>query len=222
MDKDYLNTELHFEANLMFVDFSSLKSSEIKGYVDELHSSGDLIKSVADTKFKFLYWAQVIKEYFPVCFENQYFCQFHWTVHSTLIGYEFHKTDTNLLDFQENPILKFNDIGEYFFKDRFGELAEEVDYKKADQIYNDYVNVMSQIHKRLNAHFKRIITEWFSDEKKEELGTFVNIKPLLHPGDYEEVEDLEESKNWIASKSFDSESSEKNLIFKKKSNCVPK
>lgn len=121
VDRDYLSTEFYLEAELMFVDFSSLKSKEINGYVAELHSSPELLKKVSSAKFKVLRCPQVIKEYFPVCFESQYFCQFHCTVHSTLIGYEFKKKHID----SKKPIkenIHFADIGEYFFLDKHGQL----------------------------------------------------------------------------------------------------
>lgn len=66
VDRDYLSTEFHLEAELMFVDFSSLKSKEINGYVTELHSSPELLKKVSSASFKILRCPQVVKEYFPV------------------------------------------------------------------------------------------------------------------------------------------------------------
>jgi hypothetical protein len=55
VEKDYLNTEFHLESELMFVDFCSMTSKEITGYVEELRKTPDMLKKVSSSKFKILY-----------------------------------------------------------------------------------------------------------------------------------------------------------------------
>jgi hypothetical protein len=99
-----------------------------------------------------------------------------------LLGYEFKKKYVpSKKPVKEN--LHYKDIGEYLFKDKFGELSEEVDLTKANQIYNEYVNVMVQIHKRLNSHYKRTVNECLNDDQKGTLGEKIETDPLIHPGD---------------------------------------
>lgn len=183
----------------MFVDFSSLKSgdpnsngvklenqgseqSKIQNYISEVVSDTSLLKRVCSSKFKVLRSAQVIKEYFQVCFDSQYYWIFHWTVHSTLVGYHF-KTKSAVSSKNVKNAADYKNVGEYFFKDKHGDIWQEVEMSRVDMIYNDYINVMNQIYKRLAGHFKRIIWECFSEEQKDELGSFVDTEPLKHPGD---------------------------------------
>jgi hypothetical protein len=133
-----------------------------------------------------------------------------------LTGYEFQNTRKAI-----KGEIDFDDVGEYFFKDRFGHIAEQVDFKKVDQIYNEYVNVMSQVHKRLNAHFKRVISECFSGDKQNQLGSFVIVKTLTHPGDNEEIKESFEDFKSLGDSQSDSSDSESQQLFKKKSNLAP-
>ena len=103
-----------------------------------------------------------------------------------------------------------------------------MDLKKVDQIYNDYASVMSQVHKRLNAHYKRMISECFSDERREQLGSFADTEPLRHPGDDSDEDDirnavLEERKHYPSdSISLNSSYSDDDHLFvRKRGNRAP-
>lgn len=148
VNKDYLDTEFYLESELMFIDFSGLNSKDptVEGtiedaqtmgvnhannlgeYIDKILENSSLLKKVSTSKFKILEIPQTINEYFPISFDQQYFCQFHCTMHSTLIGYQFknHKIDPKL----KKLGIDFYNIGEYFFKDKFGELPDEIDISK--------------------------------------------------------------------------------------------
>ena len=244
--KNYLETEFYLEADLMFVDFSSFKpkasndsfaknDSAINNLgnmpfmITQFLENPDSIKKVSTSTFKILQVPQIINEYFYICFDQQYFCQFHCTLHSTLTGFVFHyhSIDKNM----KKMSLEFNSVGEYFFKDKYGDMPTTLDMSKADQIYTDYVNVMSQVHKRLSSQYKRIITECICEEKRQDLGKVLEIKPFKHPGDdsdddeneFSKNKKLEESKNHISeSISLNSSKSEESKILSKNSvNMVP-
>lgn len=227
VDSEYLNTELFLEAELKFVDFGSLKEKEISGYVTEFKENPDLLQKVSTAKFKICQSAQMLKEYFPVCFDRQYFCQFHCTLHSTLLNYQFKKKYVvSKKPVKEN--IHFKDVREYLFKDKFGQQCDDVDLIKTNQIYNGYLNVMEQAHKRLNMYFKKVINEWFSDEQKAKFGKHIQTEALKHPHDanYEEdanfghLEKVDSNVDLFSSIDSDDQEESKSLI-KKKSNIAP-
>ena len=70
--------------------------------------------------------------------------------------------------------MAYKNVGEYFFKDKHGDIWQEVEMSRVDMIYNDYINVMNQIYKRLVGHFKIIILECYNEKNGKEFSTLVN------------------------------------------------
>jgi hypothetical protein len=79
----------------------------------------------------------------------------------------------------------------FFFKNSEGNLPEELNFKKVDKVYNEYMNIFSHMYDRMTGKYKRYISECLEPEQVEQLEAKVNVPALRLPGDelYKEPED---------------------------------
>lgn len=47
----------------------------------------------------------------------------------------------------------------FFFKDSDGNLPDELNFKKVDKVYNEYMNIFSHMYDRMTGKYKRYISE---------------------------------------------------------------
>jgi hypothetical protein len=59
-------------------------------------------------------------------------------------------------------------VGEFFFADEFGELPHMLDLQEVDQLYNEYIRVMTCMHERLRSVYNTFITRFFDDKLRKE------------------------------------------------------
>ena len=71
----------------------------------------------------------------------------------------------------------------FFFKNEKGEIPNELNLKKVDKVYNEYINIYSHMYDRMTGKFKRYVSECLDAEQIELLEDRVNIPSLKLPGD---------------------------------------
>jgi hypothetical protein len=59
-------------------------------------------------------------------------------------------------------------VGEFFFADEFGELPQMLDLQEVDQLYNEYIRVMTCMHERLRSVYNTYITRFFDEKLRKE------------------------------------------------------
>jgi hypothetical protein len=176
----FLNTEFYIEADLFYIELKNMGTAKLPEKVQQVVETFPL-KSVSKSVLKVTKFAHGVSEYFPIVFEGQFFCQFNCTLHSCL-------TD---LKFRAFPVVSEESGGQYnaeseakyFFKNEKGEIPEDLNYKKVDKVYNEYINILSHMYDRMTGKFKRYISECFEAEQVEQLEDRVRVPSLKLPGD---------------------------------------
>ena len=170
------------------------------------------LESVSTAEFKIRRFAQGVSEYFPIVFEGQYFWQFNCTIHSWLIDMRFRpfpqSNDENKTQHEAENEATF------FFKDENGEVPDELNFKKVDKVYNDYINIFSHMYDRMTGKYKRYVSECLEPEQQDLLEERINVPPLKHPGD-EITKDDQEAKTSVSS-NLDRHAGPKNFIAQPK------
>lgn len=71
----------------------------------------------------------------------------------------------------------------FFFKDENGNIPDELNFRKVDKVYNDYINIFSHMYDRMTGKFKRYVSECLEPDQVVLLEDRINVQPLKHPGD---------------------------------------
>jgi hypothetical protein len=61
-------------------------------------------------------------------------------------------------------------IAEFIFADEDGHMPEQLDLQEVDQIYNDYIRVMTCMHERLRSVYNTFVTKFFDEKLRKEHG----------------------------------------------------
>ena len=72
---------------------------------------------------------------------------------------------------------------EFFFADETGELPDLLDLQEVDQLYNDYIRVMSCMHERLRSTHNTYVTRFFDDKLRKEHSLQADTQRLILPGE---------------------------------------
>ena len=102
-------------------------------------------------------------------------------------------SDENNIQYEAENEAKF------FFKDHSEEVPQELNLRKVDKIYNDYIITFSHMYDRMTGKYKRYVTECLEPEQQDLLEERINVLPLKHPGD-EMSKDNQDTKIHAASK----------------------
>jgi hypothetical protein len=86
----------------------------------------------------------------PVVFDTSYFCQFHCSVHSTLLDFRFRTRPLRSLFLAESdddePETSGQPEADFFFADMDGNLPRQVDPEKLDRLSDEYVKILIKMH----------------------------------------------------------------------------
>lgn len=190
----FLNTEFFLEADLFYIELKSMGNSKLPDKV-KLVSETFPLEAVSKAKFKINKFAHGVSEYFPIVFEGQYFCQFNCTMHSCLVDMRFRPFPQHLEE--SGGQYDAESEAKFFFQDEDGNIPDELNFKKVDKVYNEYVNIFSHMYDRMTGKFKRYISECLEPDQVEQLGERINVPPLRLPGDElfkESQSELEQSR----------------------------
>lgn len=59
---------------------------------------------------------------------------------------------------------KFEDAASFFFADKNGRIPREINLKKVDRVYNEYMNVLSRNYETLKTKYQRFINDCLDDD----------------------------------------------------------
>jgi hypothetical protein len=185
---NFLNTEFFIEADLFYIELKSMGNGKLNDKVKTVNETFPLEK-VSSSSLKIMKLWHGISEYFPIVFEGQYFSQFNCTMHSCLVDMRFRPFQQHLEE--NNAHYDAESEAKFFFKDSDGTLPEELNFKKVDKVYNEYMNIFSHMYDRMTGKYKRYISEWLEPEQTEMLEDKINVPSLRLPGDelYKEPEE---------------------------------
>ena len=82
-------------------------------------------------------------------------------------------------------------ITEYLFCDDNGEMIDDINSKDVDQIYDDYVRVLTGMYERLRGKFNHFASKCLSEKQKRESGLVLTAPPLTMPSEEEQRIDKE-------------------------------
>lgn len=176
----FLNTDFFIEAELFYIELKSMGGTKLPDKV-KLVSETFPLQPVSTAKFKINKFAHGISEYFPIIFEGQYFCQFNCTLHSCLVDMRFRPFPQHLEE--HGGQYDAESEAKFFFKDENGLVPEELNFKKVDKVYTEYINIFSHMYDRITGKFKRYISECLEPEQVEQMEERVTVPPLRLPGD---------------------------------------
>ena len=175
-----MNTEFFIEADLFYIELKSMGNSKLPDKVKSVSETFPL-EAVSKAKFKIMKFWHGISEYFPIVFEGQYFWQFDWTIHSCLVDMRFRPFAQNMEEHGTQSDAESE--AKFFFKDDEGKVPEDLNYKKVDKVYNEYINIFSHMYDRMTGKFKRYISEWLSPEQVESMEDRIYVSAIKLPGD---------------------------------------
>ncbi len=81
---------------------------------------------------------------------------------------------------------KPQNIAEYLFCNQRGEITEDIDPVEVDQIYNGYMQILSQSYEKLKGKFNAFAAKCLSERQKRESGLILVAPPLVMPHEKEE------------------------------------
>lgn len=74
-------------------------------------------------------------------------------------------------------------VAEFIFADEEGNLPEMLDLQEVDQIYNDYIRVMTCMHERLRSVYNTYVTRYFDEKLRKEHNLAPETQRLILPGE---------------------------------------
>jgi len=74
-------------------------------------------------------------------------------------------------------------VAEFIFADEEGNLPEMLDLQEVDQIYNDYIRVMTCMHERLRSVYNTYVTRYFDEKLRKEHNLLPETQRLILPGE---------------------------------------
>ena len=176
----FLNTEFFVETDLFYIELKNMGTAKLADKVKQVIENFPL-KSVSKASFKINKFGHGISEYFPLVFEGQFFWQFNCTFHSCLVDMRFRPFPVHMEE--SGGQYDAESEAKFFFKNEKGEIPNELNLKKVDKVYNEYINIYSHMYDRMTGKFKRYVSECLDAEQIELLEDRVNIPSLKLPGD---------------------------------------
>jgi len=74
-------------------------------------------------------------------------------------------------------------VADFIFADEEGQLPQLLDLQEVDQIYNDYIRVMTCMHERLRSVYNTYVTRFFDEKLRKENHLLPESKRLILPGE---------------------------------------
>lgn len=74
-------------------------------------------------------------------------------------------------------------MADFIFADEEGQLPEMLDLQEVDQIYNDYIRVMTCMHERLRSVYNTYVTRYFDEKLRRDNLLQPESKRLILPGE---------------------------------------
>jgi hypothetical protein len=74
-------------------------------------------------------------------------------------------------------------VAEFIFADEEGNLPDLLDLQEVDQIYNDYIRVMTCMHERLRSVYNTYVTRYFDEKLRKEHNLAPETQRLILPGE---------------------------------------
>jgi hypothetical protein len=157
------------------------------------------LKVVSTQKYKISNLAKGVFSYIPILFDENHFCIANTMLHSVLLDFRFRKTALKLAK-SEEPVRviengkkhkkikhgkqKFtpSDLTEFLFCDYRGVLTHSVNPLEADQIYHDYIKILTVMYDRLSQKFAKYHSKGLNEFQKSEYRKQFEITPLILPG----------------------------------------
>ena len=62
-------------------------------------------------------------------------------------------------------------------------MPDQLDLQEVDQIYNDYIRVMTCMHERLRSVYNTYVTKFFDDKLRKENSLQAETQRLILPGE---------------------------------------
>lgn len=84
------------------------------------------------------------------------------------------------------PDWKPSNIAEYLFSNDKGDIADDIDGKEIDQIYNGYMSTLITSYEKLKGKFNVFAQKCLSDRQKRECGLILVAPPLTLPSEKDE------------------------------------
>ena len=74
-------------------------------------------------------------------------------------------------------------MADFIFADEEGQLPQLLDLQEVDQIYNDYIRVMTCMHERLRSVYNTYVTRYFDEKLRKDNQLQAESKRLILPGE---------------------------------------
>ena len=74
-------------------------------------------------------------------------------------------------------------VADFIFADEEGQLPQLLDLQEVDQIYNDYIRVMTCMHERLRSVYNTYVTRYFDEKLRKENKLQAENQRLILPGE---------------------------------------
>jgi hypothetical protein len=74
-------------------------------------------------------------------------------------------------------------VADFIFADEEGQLPQLLDLQEVDQIYNDYIRVMTCMHERLRSVYNTYVSRYFDEKLRKDNLLQAENQRLILPGE---------------------------------------